>query len=135
MVNISEQETGEILSNAIFDIANDLLIHKNEEVYGYQIDDEKVIFTYTHDKNLDSSLVKSISVAGPFNDWNSENKAYQTTRKNSSTFELVIPKSQFQKGKEYQFKLVINNTRWISAPNYAKNTNQTQDKNLILKLE
>lgn len=135
MVNISAPETGEILSNATFDIANDLLIHKSKEVYGYRLDDDKIIFTYSHDKKLDNNLVNSISVAGTFNDWNAENKAYQMTRKNSSTFELALPKSQFEKGKEYQFKLIINNTRWISAPNYAKNADQTPDKNLILKLD
>ncbi len=135
MVNISGPETGEILSNSIFDIANDLLIHKNKEVYGYKLTNDKVIFNYTHDKNLDSSLVKNISVAGTFNDWNAENKSFQMTRKNAQTFELAIPKSQFEKGKEYQFKLVINNTRWISAPYYAKNADKSADKNLILKLD
>lgn len=135
MVNISAPETGEILSNATFDIANDLLIHKNKEVYGYRLEGDNVIFTYTHDKKLDSSLIKSISVAGTFNDWNAENKAFQMTRKNARTFELAIPKSQFEKGKEYQFKLVINKTRWISAPNFAQNTDRSPDQNLLLKLD
>lgn len=135
MVNISGPETGEILSNSIFDITNDLLIHKNKEVYGYRLTNDKVIFNYTHDKNLDNSLIKSISVAGTFNDWNAENKSFQMTRKNAQTFELAIPKSQFEKGKEYQFKLVINNTRWITAPNFAENADKSTDKNLILKLD
>jgi len=135
MVNISGPETGEILSNATFDIANDLLIHKQKEIYGYRPDGDKVIFTYTHDEKLDNSLIKSVAVAGTFNDWNAENKAFQMTRKNTNTFELAIPKSQFEKGKEYQFKLVINNTRWISAPNYAKNADKSPDQNLILKLD
>jgi len=135
MVNISAPETGEILSNAVFDIANDLLIHKQKEIYGYRPDGDKVIFTYTHDEKLDNSLVKSVAVAGTFNDWNAENKAFQMTKKNANTFELVVPKSQFEKGKEYEFKLVINNTRWISAPNYAKNADKSPDQNLILKLD
>lgn len=135
MVNISGPETGEILSNSTFDIANDLLIHKNKEVYGYRLTDDKVIFNYTHDKKLDNSLVKSIAVAGTFNDWNAENKSFQMTRKNADTFELVIPKSQFEKGKEYQFKFVINKARWMTAPNNALNADKTPDKNLILKIE
>ncbi|MFC4162980.1 serine hydrolase [Epilithonimonas zeae] len=135
MVNISGPETGEILSNATFDISNDLLIHKQREIYGYRLDGDKVIFTYTHDEKLDNSLVKSVAVAGTFNDWNVENKAFQMTKKNTNTFELAVPKSQFEKGKEYQFKLVINNTRWISAPNYAKNADKSPDQNLILKLD
>jgi len=135
MVNISAPETGEILSNTTFDIANDLLIHKQKEIYGYRLEDNKVIFTYTHDKKLDSSLVKSVAVAGTFNDWNAESKSFQMTRKDDQTFELAIPKSQFEKGKEYQFKLVINKTRWISAPNFAKNADDSPDKNLRLKIE
>ncbi len=134
MVNISAPETGEILSKSTFDIANDLLIHKNKEIYGYRLEGDNVIFTYTHDKKLDSSLVKNISVAGTFNDWNADNKSFQMTRKNTNTFELTIPKSKFEKGKEYQFKLVINNTRWITAPNFAKNTDHSPDQNLVLKL-
>jgi len=135
MVNISAPETGEILSNATFDIANDLLIHKQKQMYGYRLEGDNVIFTYTHDKKLDSGLVKSISVAGTFNDWNADNKSFQMTRKDAKTFELPIPKSQFEKGKEYQFKLVINKTRWISSPNFAKNADKATDKNLILKLD
>src|SRR6218665_830107 len=133
MVNISGPETGEILSNSIFDIANDLLIHKQKQIYGYRIEGDNVIFNYSHDKKLDNSLVKNISVAGTFNDWNANNQSFQMTRKNANTFELAIPKSQFEKGKEYQFKLVINKTRWISAPNFAKNADKSPDQNLILK--
>ena len=79
--------------------------------------------------------MKSVSVAGTFNNWNAENRLFQMTRKNAQTFELAIPKSQFEKGKEYQFKVVINNTRWITAPNFAKNTDKSSDQNLILKLD
>ena len=135
MVNISGPETGEILGNSIFDIVNDLLIHKNKEVYGYRLADDKVIFNYQHDKKLDGDLVKNVLIAGSFNDWNLENKSFQMVRKDSQTFELEIPKSQFEKGKEYQFKFVINNTRWMTAPNHALNADKTTDKNLILKIE
>jgi len=136
MVNISGPETGEILSNSTFDIANDLLIdNKNKNIYGYRLTDDKVIFSYLHDKKLDGNLVKSIAVAGTFNDWNADNKSFQMIRKNADTFELAIPKSQFEKGKEYQFKFVINKTRWMTAPNHALNADKTPDKNLILKLD
>lgn len=56
-------------------------------------------------------------------------------RKNADTFELAIPKSQFEKGKEYQFKFVINKARWMTAPNHALNADKTTDKNLMLKIE
>jgi D-alanyl-D-alanine-carboxypeptidase/D-alanyl-D-alanine-endopeptidase len=135
MVNISGPETGEILSNSIFDIANDLLSHKNKEIYGYRLTGDKVIFTYRHDKKLDGNLVKSIYVSGTFNEWNQENKSFQMIRKDNHTFELEIPKSQFEKGKEYEFKFVINKTRWMSAPSFAVNADQSQDRNLLLKID
>lgn len=77
MVNISGPETGEILSNSTFDIANNLLIdNKNKNIYGYKSTDDKVIFSYQHDKKSDGNLVKSIAVAGTFNDWNADNKSF-----------------------------------------------------------
>ncbi|UZU00045.1 serine hydrolase [Chryseobacterium fluminis] len=136
MVNISGPETGEILSNSTFDIANDLLLdYQNKNIYGYRLTDDKVIFSYKHDKKLDVDLIKSVSIPGLFNDWNSENKSFQMIRKDKNTFELEIPRSQFEKGKEYQFKFVINKFRWISAPKYALNADQSQDKNLVLKID
>ncbi|WDF46195.1 serine hydrolase [Chryseobacterium sp. KACC 21268] len=135
MVNISGPETGEILSNSTFDVANDLLIDShNKNIYGYRLTDDKVIFSYQHDKRLDADLLKSISIAGSFNDWNPENKSFQMIRKDNHTFELEIPKSQFEKGKEYQFKFIINRVRWMQAPSNALNADK-KDKNLILKIE
>jgi len=136
MVNISGPETGEILSNSVFDIANDVLIDKkNKNIYGYRSTDDKVIFIYQHDEKSDGNLVQNIAVAGTFNDWNADNKSFQMIRKNKNTFELEIPKSQFEKGKEYQFKFVINKTRWMTAPNNALNDDKSTDKNLTLKIE
>ncbi len=135
IVNISGPETGEIIGNAIFDIANNLLIdNQNKSIYGYRLTNDKVIFSYQHDKKLDENLVKSISIAGSFNDWNPENKSFQMIRKDNNIFELEIPKSQFESGKEYLFKFVINKTRWATAPKNASNADKTQDKNLILKI-
>lgn len=135
MVNISGPETGEILSNSTFDIANDLLIdYQSKNFYGYRLTDDKVIFSYQHDKKLDADLLKSIAIAGSFNDWNPEKKSFQMIRKDNNTFELEIPKSQFEKGKEYQFKFIINKTRWMQAPSNALNADK-KDKNLILKIE
>lgn len=136
VVNISGPETGWVLTNSTFDIASDLLVDdKNKKVYGYKLTDDKVIFNYKHDEKLDSDLVNSISIPGSFNDWNSENKSFQMQRKDNNTFELEIPKSQFEKGKEYKFKFVINKTRWTFAPKYALNGDQTPDNNLTLIID
>lgn len=137
IVNISGQETAGILNNAVFDIANDLLVEDKitPNIYGYKLTNDKVIFTYQHNQKSDSKLIKSISVAGSFNDWNPDNKIYQMLPKGNNTFELVLPKSQFEKGKEYKFKFVINKVRWITTPKNALNTDKTEDNNLTFRID
>lgn len=136
IVNISGPDTHGILVNTTFDIANDLQvdsrIHKN--IYGYKRASGKVIFTYKHDPKLDSELIKSISVAGSFNNWNPENLRYQMIKKDNNTYEVKLVESLFERGKEYPFKFVINKTRWATAPKIALNTDKTEDKNLTLKI-
>jgi hypothetical protein len=56
-------------------------------------------------------------------------------RKNKNTFELSIPKSQFENDKVRMFKFVINKTGWIEAPENALNIENGPDKNLLLKIE
>lgn len=137
IVNISGPETHGVLANSVFDIANDLLVKDKvaPNTYGYKLTNDKVVFTYHHNQKLDSKLIKSISVTGSFNDWNPENKMYQMLPKDNNTFELELPKTQFDKGKEYQFKFVINNVRWIMTPKNALNTDKTEDNNLTFKID
>ncbi|SMC67669.1 serine hydrolase [Moheibacter sediminis] len=137
VVNISGPETHRILSNSTFHIANDLLTNNNsrKNVYGYRLTNDKVIFTYQHNQKANADLINHISVAGSFNDWNPENSKFQMVVKGNNLFELELPKSQFEKNKEYQFKFVINNSRWITSPKHALNNDQTPDNNLTLKIE
>ena len=66
-----------------------------KEIYGYRIENDKVIFTYKVPKDLNSEAIDKMSVAGSFNDWNPGNTAYRMVLKDKNTFELVLPKSQF----------------------------------------
>jgi hypothetical protein len=68
-------------------------------------------------------------------DWNPDNKLYQMTKKEGNTFELIVPKSQFEKKKTYTFKFVMNKTKWLTTPYKAKNTDGTSDNNLTLKID
>jgi len=106
---------------------------KQSGIYGYKIIGDKVVFTYEHDKTLSSDLIKSVSIAGSFDNWNPNDKDYQMIRKNKNTFELSIPKSQFEKDKTHLFKFVINKTGWMEAPKNAINRQTDGDENLILK--
>ncbi len=67
-------------------------------------------------KNQNPQFIKSISVAGSFNDWNPDNQSFQMLKKDENAFELSVPKSQFEKGKIYTFKFVMNKINWF---NYA----------------
>lgn len=136
IVNISDKDTGGHLFNAVLKIAEDLKIEPSKKVvYGYRLTNDKVIFVYQHNKKLDAKLIKNISVAGSFNDWNPENITYQMVSKGNNIFELELPKSQFEKGKTYLFKFVINKVGWIMTPQKALNTDKTEDNNLTFKID
>lgn len=137
IVNIADEKTGDALGNTIIKLSEELLAKSSakKEIYGYKIENNKVVFTYEHDKNLNADLVKSVSLAGSFDNWNPQDKTYQLARKNKNTFTLSVPKSQFDKDKIYMFKFIINKTGWIEAPKYASNSENGGDQNLILKIE
>ncbi|MFD1604988.1 serine hydrolase [Flavobacterium artemisiae] len=137
IVNISDDDTGNALGEAIIYITNELLAdtHKQTGIYGYELKDENVVFTYEHDKLLNPDLVKSVSIAGSFDNWNPEDKDFQMIRKNKNSFELKIPKSKFEKNKTYMFKFVINKTGWVEAPKNVVNIENGPDKNLLMILQ
>lgn len=136
IVNISDENTGNALGEAIVRLSSDLLSKNKKQsgIYGYKIIKDNVVFTYEHDKTLNSDLVKSVSIAGSFDKWNPNDQNYQMIRKNKNTFELTVPKSQFEKDKTHLFKFVINKTGWITAPKNAINRETEGDQNLILKI-
>jgi len=84
---------------------------------------------------LDAKLIKSVAVAGSFNDWNPQNKAYQMVAKGSDTYELVLPKSQFERGKTNEFKFVINEVGWTTTPKNALNTDNSGYGNLTFQID
>jgi len=136
ILNISDENTGNALGEAIVRLSNDLLQENKKQtgIYGYKIVNENVIFVYEHDENLDSNLVKSVSIAGSFDKWNPNDSNFQMIRKNKNTFELSVPKSQFEKDKIHLFKFVINKTGWMEAPKNAINRQNDGDENLILRI-
>ncbi|PWB23679.1 serine hydrolase [Flavobacterium sp. HTF] len=136
IVNISDKNTAEELEKAITSLSTYLLPKNNlpKQVYGYKLVNDKIIFIYKHDSDLNPDLVKSVSIAGSFDGWNPQDKNYQMIKKNKDTYELSVPKSQFEKNKIYLFKFVINNTGWAEAPQNAINKENGGDDNLILKI-
>lgn len=106
-----------------------------KEIYGYRIEKDKVVFSYQYPKNSNTEFIKSISVAGAFNNWNMNDPAYQMILKKNNVFEVAVPKSQFEKGKTYGFKFVMNKSGWLTIPYNTANTDGTQDNNLALKMD
>ncbi|MDP9957831.1 CubicO group peptidase (beta-lactamase class C family) [Epilithonimonas hungarica] len=107
-----------------------------KEIYGYKIENDNVIFTYKIPKDLNAEAIDKMSVAGSFNDWNPGNTAYQMVLKDKNTFELVLPKSQFEKGKTYEFRFVMNKSGWFTTPYSALNTNgNPNDNNLTFRVD
>lgn len=106
-----------------------------KEIYGYRIENDKVIFSYQYPKNSSTEFINSISVAGAFNNWNINDPSYQMIPKKDNIFEVAIPKSQFEKGKTYGFKFVMNKSGWLTIPYNTANTDGTQDNNFALKID
>lgn len=135
IVNISGPDTFPLLYNFAAELANDFTTApEKKQTEGYYLKGNNIVFTYTHKKNLNAKLINSVSVAGSFNDWKADNKNYQLTKKENNRFELEVPKSTFEKGKTYSFKLVLNGEDWINASKNASNADGTNDNNLTLKL-
>ncbi len=55
--------------------------------------------------------------------------------KGKNVYELELPKSQFERGKTYAFKFVINQNSWLLTPPNALNTDKTADNNLTFKID
>ncbi|MGG7467982.1 serine hydrolase [Chryseobacterium arthrosphaerae] len=112
------------------------LIHPDlkKETYGYRIEKGNVIFSYRFLAKKNVDYIKNMSVAGSFNNWNPDDKAYQMIRKKDNTFEVAIPQSKFEKGKTYEFKFVMNKNGWLSVPSNALNTKGDRDENLTFTI-
>lgn len=113
------------------------LVHHDlkKKVYGYRIENDKVVFSYQYPKNSSTEFIKNVSVAGAFNNWNMNDPSYQMIPQKDNVFELTVPKSQFEKGKTYGFKFVMNKSGWLTIPYNTANTDGTQDNNLVLKID
>ncbi|MCW3160167.1 serine hydrolase [Chryseobacterium oryctis] len=135
VVNIGAENTFYNLQSTVLNLAEDLTNQNTQNIYGYRFKGNNVVFSYIHDKKLDSKLISSISVAGNFNDWNPDNPKYQLVRKSKNKFEITLPKTDFEKGKTYLFKFVINKESWLSPPKNSINTDKAEDNHLTFKID
>ena len=104
-----------------------------KELYGYKLTSNEVIFIYKLGKSEDEKAINKLTVAGNFNGWNPNDDNYKMTLKEDRIFELRFPTSKFEKGKEYQFKFVMNGSNWLNVPDKALNVDANSG-NLVLKI-
>lgn len=100
-------------------------------VYGVSQDDNMIVFQYKAPPQLLKNYIDSVLVAGSFNDWNPTNSDYKMTNMGSGNFELHLPKSKLEKGRQYSFKFVINGKDWLLAPAAALNKDDSGYNNLV----
>ena len=81
--------------------------------------------------------IKSVNVAGDFNNWNPKDAKYVAVMGMDQMFRLVVAKIQIgKKGETRQFKFVVNQVYWVEPPADAANRYTGKDgfTNLTLKL-
>lgn len=120
------------IQNLKFAPVNEVKKKVKKELYGYKLTNDEVVFIYKLDQSDDEKAVMKITIAGEFNGWNPNDDNYKMTLGSNKTFEFHLPKSTLEKGKEYQFKFVMNGNNWLPVPEKASNVDE-KNGNLILK--
>ncbi|BFP43445.1 hypothetical protein FGF1_42900 [Flavobacteriaceae bacterium GF1] len=120
----------QIAENAIVADLNDFNQYHGEN-YGYSIKNDNVVFRYVHSEKLDNHHIKSISVAGTFNDWNPNHDSYQMNGLGQGVYELSVPIANFQKSNTHEFRFVINKNSWLTVPKAISNRTHSKRYNNI----
>jgi hypothetical protein len=114
-------------------------ITKNAKVplieYGYKIVGDNAVFTFDVPETITPESVKSVTLAGSFNDWNPKNERYDLKPISNKTYTLSLPLSTFEKAKKYAFKFVVNRNNWQDGPDNAKNVDEENNGNLIFEVK
>ncbi len=103
-----------------------------KRIYGYTLSEKEIIFQFELPEKFDINEMKSVSVAGSFNNWNPTAENYQLKFKENRMYELKIDINKIEKNKAQQFKFVVDATYWQNAPEYAQNVDEGASGNLIL---
>lgn len=114
-------------------------ITKNKKIplieYGYKIVGDNAVFSFDIPETMTPESVKSVTLAGSFNDWNPMNESYDLKPISNKTYTLSLPLSTFEKAKKYAFKFVINRNNWQDGPDNAKNVDEENNGNLIFEIK
>lgn len=125
---------------------------KNENIEGVKQTNEKVYFLFDTSKQVvcygenqrkifdskNKNDIKTVSIAGEFNDWQTQHIDFGLTKLNENLYELAIDKKLIgKKGERKYFKFVINGSYWVEPSFYATNkgSNDGNSTNLFVKVE
>jgi hypothetical protein len=119
----------------------------NMAEYGYTVKGDSVEFIFGREKTIIISglvinlkdrfnEIKSVNVAGDFNNWNPKDVKYIAVMGDDQIFRLTVDKKQIgKKGETRQFKFVINQEHWVEPPKEAANQYKGKDGNTNLTLQ
>ncbi|MBS9463553.1 serine hydrolase [Flagellimonas sp. 389] len=138
VINQSTPTTHEKLHIVINSIVSDLCDFNryHGKIYGYRIENDVIVFQYTHSEKLNNDMIKSVSVTGTFNNWNPNNDSYQMNNLGQGVYELSVPISNFQNENTHEFRFVINKNSWLTIPKGISNrtlTNKYNNITLVVK--
>jgi hypothetical protein len=121
------------VKNMVFSrIPPDVKVGKMQTI-GYKVVKNQVIFSY--ELLPTQTDTKTVSVAGSFNEWEPNLANFTMKKVRDRKFELAVPIAQFEKGKIYQFKFVLDGNKWQEPPFEAKNIAEEGGyTNLVLRL-
>lgn len=116
--------------------------------FGYTSKGDSIVFLFGQQKTIVIGTetivlkdrfkeIKSVNVAGDFNNWNPKDVKYVAVMDDNKIFRLTIAKNHIgKKGETRQFKFVINQEYWVEPPREAINRFTGKDgyTNLTLKL-
>lgn len=121
-------------------LKRDALLTKTEYqgkkiIYGYKQTANDITFEFDLPINFEPKTVKSVTIAGGFNNWNPKSEDYKLAFVSNKKYVLIIPKNKFEKSKVYEFKFVINEAYWQDVPEFAKNIDKNGSGNLTLEID
>ncbi len=107
---------------------------KNQKVLGYQLKGSDVVFRFKVPEEQNMAQIEQVIVTGSFNEWNPKNDNWKMTHTKRRSYELRVPKSKLGAGY-HEFKFVVNGTNWHSAPENARNVDQSGYRNYTLMIK
>jgi Domain of unknown function (DUF4932) len=123
-------------SYPVYFSTKDFIPESPNEHYGYETTDSSIIFRCKKPVDLPQD-VKTMKIAGEFNNWNPNTEGFTMYEKKNGIYELEVKKDRIGKpGARKMFKFVANDAYWIEPlPNKALNTKKDGAyTNLVLEI-